>query len=109
MKLDSSKGSLRRIGTATLGFLGLALATSAPAHAWGHKGHRIIAEIAEDHLTPEARKALRKLMGSDDIVQYATWADHIRRERPETAPWHYVNIPSDSSGYDAARVCPEGD
>jgi hypothetical protein len=32
-------------------------------------------------------------MGSDDIVQYATWADDIRQERPDTALWHYVDIP----------------
>lgn len=97
------------MGTAMLGALGLALATSVPAHAWGHKGHRIIAEIAEDHLTPATITALRRLMGSGDIVQYATWADGIRHERPETAPWHYVNIPADSNGYDAHRDCPEGD
>jgi hypothetical protein len=48
-------------------------------------------------------------MGSDDIVQYATWADDVRHERPETAPWHYVDIPGDSSGYDAPRDCPERD
>jgi hypothetical protein len=78
-------------------------------HAWGHKGHGIIAQIAEDHLTSQTRKALRKLMGSDDIVQYATWADDIRHERPEIAPWHYVDIPGDSSGYDAHRDCPESD
>jgi hypothetical protein len=75
----------------------------------GHKGHRIIADIVEDQLTSETRKALRKLMGSDDIVPYATWADDIRHERPETAPWHYVDIPGDSSGYDAHRDCPESD
>jgi hypothetical protein len=33
----------------------------------------------------------------------------IRHERLETAPWHYVNIPGDSSGYDAHRDCAEGD
>jgi hypothetical protein len=92
-----------------LGSLSLALATSVPSLAWGHKGHRIIAAIAEDHLTPETRTALRKLTGSDDIVQYATWADDIRHERPETAPWHYVDIPGDSSRYDAPRDCPESD
>jgi S1/P1 Nuclease len=109
MKLDSSKNSLQGIGTAMLRILGLALVTSVPSHAWGPKGHRIIAEIAEDHLTSETRKALRKLMGSDDIVQYAVWADGIRHERPETVSWHYVNIPGDSSGYGAHRDCPEGD
>jgi hypothetical protein len=48
-------------------------------------------------------------MGSEDIVQYAVWADGIRHERPETEPWHYVNIPGGSSGYGAHRDRPEGD
>ena len=48
-------------------------------------------------------------MGTDDIVPYATWADGIRHDGPETAPWHYANIPGESSGYDAPRDCPEGD
>jgi nuclease S1 len=37
------------------------------------------------------------------------WADEIRRERKETAPWHYVNIPHDAAGYDPTRDArPEG-
>ena len=38
-------------------------------------------------------------------------ADQIRMQRPETAPWHYVNIPihpapDEPSDYDATRDCP---
>ena len=35
--------------------------------------------------------------------------DQIRRERRETAPWHYVNIPVESDGYDAKRDGNNGD
>ena len=28
-------------------------------------------------------------------AEVVNWADEIRRERRETAPWHYVNIPVD--------------
>jgi hypothetical protein len=66
------------------------------AWAWGTEGHRIIADIAWDHLTEATRENLRPFLGDDDLASVSTWADDIRSERPETAPWHYVNIPSDS-------------
>jgi hypothetical protein len=44
----------------------------------------------------------------------STWADEIRPQRPETRPWHYVNIPvqppaGTPDGYDAVRDCPHDD
>jgi hypothetical protein len=43
----------------------------------------------------------------------ATSADEIRTQHPETAPWHFVNIPIFDStvdvGYDATRDCPHDD
>ena len=39
-------------------------------------------------------------------------ADNLRNSRPETARWHYVNIPLTATAYDAARDCqpsPKGD
>ena len=45
------------------------------------------------------------------LAEVSTWADQIRVQRPETAPWHYVNIPIhlqlvESSGFDPTRDCP---
>ena len=39
----------------------------------------------------------------------STWADEIRPQRPETAPWHFVDIPVGSAGYNPRRDCPRGD
>ncbi len=75
------------------------------ACAWGTEGHRIIADIAWDHLTDATRKNLRPFLGGDDLASVSNWADDIRSDRPETAPWHYVNIPPDSGGYQA-KDCP---
>jgi hypothetical protein len=36
-------------------------------------------------------------------AQIASWADQIRRERSETGPLHYVDIPVDAKGFDEAR------
>ena len=43
---------------------------------------------------------------ADSMATASTWADEIRPSRPETAPWHYVDIEIDSASYEAARDCP---
>ena len=63
--------------------------------SWGYEGHQVIARIAENHLTPEAKTAIKQLLGDKSIVDIASWADEVRDE-PEwkfTAPWHYINLP----------------
>ena|SRR5829696_7144215 len=74
-------------------------------HAWGGEGHQLIALIAEDQLTPQAKAAVKDLLGGGNIsdAEVANWADEIRRERRDTVPWHFVNIPHDAEGFDRAR------
>ena len=96
---------------ATIGFLALAVSALAPSTilAWGNEGHQVIALIAADRLTPAARSEVAELLGGDarDSMENASiWADYIRLTRPETAPWHYVNIEIAASGYSAATDCP---
>lgn len=82
------------------------------AWGWGREGHRIVALIAADRLTPAARSQVAALLGSGArgaMETASTWADEIRDERPQTARWHYVDIEISAKGYDAARDCPEGD
>jgi S1/P1 Nuclease len=96
---------------ATLAALLLVTCCCRSALAWGGEGHQIVAIIAETHLTPEATAGIHKLLGDDvDIsdAEVANWADQIRRERRETGPWHYVNIPINATGYDAQRDEPKG-
>jgi hypothetical protein len=84
------------------------------AFAWGYTGHRVIAEIAEQFLDVETARQVRDLLAIENVTTLAevsTWADQIRGQRPDTAPWHYVNIPihaapDESSGFDATRDCP---
>jgi hypothetical protein len=76
--------------------------------AWGIVGHAAIADIAEAHLTPAALAEMRALLadeGFEHLDQVASWADEIRKERPEASPWHYVDIPLTASSYDAGRDC----
>jgi hypothetical protein len=87
----------------------LGVATSA--RAWGPTGHEIAASIAELHLTPKAKAGIAELLAptrhiSDNGV--ANWPDFIRHDRPESAPWHFVNIPFDATRYDPKRDCKDG-
>src|SRR5947207_2500314 len=83
------------------------------AGAWGREGHQIIALIAARELTPAANSQVADLLGERDAAQalrrYSTWADEIRPQRRDTAPWHYVDIEIGSNGYSAVRDCPNAD
>ena len=83
----------------------LLLLPNPEAWAWGSEGHCIVADIAWDHLTPATRENLQPFLEGDDLASISSWADDIRPGRPETAPWHYVNIPPDAAGYDP-KNCP---
>lgn len=82
------------------------LLAPAPALAWSEAGHRIVGEIAEERLSPAARRLVKELLGSRPLSDpdVATWADEARSR--STAAWHYVNIPSSAEGYLASRDCP---
>lgn len=80
-----------------------------PAAGWGKQGHEIVALIAEHYLSDNDRKEVRHLLSEDaSLADIANWADVVRPSRPNTAPWHYVNIPPDAKSYDRQRDCPEG-
>jgi hypothetical protein len=87
-----------------------ALLWSAPlaAHAWGSMGHAIVADIADRVLSSRAREEVRRLLGGRGMASVAMWADEIRKQRRETSRWHFVNIPREAAGYDAARDCARG-
>lgn len=83
-----------------------------PAWAWGAEGHEIVAGLAARELSPQARAEIGRLLGGEAgamMVHGSNWADEIREQRPETGPWHYVDIPLQASGYVAARDCPYTD
>lgn len=89
--------------------LALALASS-PAAAWGPNGHRVVGQIAENHLTPEARAALEELLGAESLARAGTWADEIRSDPAwnRAAPWHYISIDDDETVETTERN-PRGD
>lgn len=93
----------------------------APARAWGCEGHQVVALLAEKHLTPHALAVAKKILaespidpslsryckqgGTDALADASTWPDDIRAMRPETAPWHYVDIPLGTTRREVEKYC----
>ncbi|HVF55692.1 MAG TPA: S1/P1 nuclease [Pyrinomonadaceae bacterium] len=79
------------------------------AQAWGPSGHRIVALMAMRHLTPQARRKIDTLLEGDTLEDVANWADSVRDERPETAGWHFVNLPPTAARFSRPRDCRDAD
>jgi hypothetical protein len=79
------------------------------AEAWGPSGHRIVALVAMKHLTPQARAQVKAILGDETLADVANWADDVREERPETARWHFVNLPRSASAFSRTRDCADVD
>jgi hypothetical protein len=84
--------------------LAASLVFSQFAAAWGLEGHQIIAKVAENHLDETTKIMVQSLIGNNNLYSTASWADEIRKDRRETGPWHYVDIPLGGS-YVASRDC----
>jgi hypothetical protein len=93
-----------RLLTATLLFM----AVPTAGFAWGRDGHEIVSTIAETRLTSKTLQVTREILGGASLAQVSTWSDQVRPDRPETAPWHYVNIHIADGSFDSQK-CPEGD
>jgi hypothetical protein len=63
--------------------------------SWGFTGHRTIALIATNHLTPQAKAAVADLLNGESMADVSTWADQVRNQDQykHTAGWHFINLP----------------
>jgi len=85
-------------------------AVCLPAVAWGPEGHDIVARIAWEQLTPAARARVTAILGpGKTITSVASWADEVRRSRPDTAGWHFIDVPITEKHLKMTRDCPKGD
>jgi hypothetical protein len=92
----------------------------ASAFGWGCEGHQIVALIAKNHLTPQARAAVDSLLqqnpidpglsrfckpvSTDPIADSATWADDSKRAE-KTGTWHYLDIPRGVQHAELTKYC----
>lgn len=85
-------------------------ALPSPAFAWGSDGHRIVCAIAWDAMRPSTRNRIELLLdlkGKEAFADACNWADEYRSHHPETAPWHFVNVPVGKRRVDVDRDCAE--
>lgn len=61
---------------------------------WGQEGHRIIGQIAYNHLSKKAKKQVDKVLGTKGIVYWANWADEIKSDTiyPTSYDWHFQDL-----------------
>jgi len=103
----------------------LAVAACGNAFGWGCEGHQMVALIAAQHLTPEARAAVYRLLkehpidaalsrfcqpsATEPMADAATWADDSKRQE-KTGTWHYLDIPRGVEHAGLMKYCaPIGD
>ncbi len=81
----------------------------------------MVALIAERNLTPHALAMTEQILtgapidsrldryckegGADTLADASTWADDIRILRPETAPWHYIDILHGAGRREVSKFC----
>jgi hypothetical protein len=103
-------------------FLFAIVGLAPSARGWGCTGHQVVAVIAEEHLNPHARDmvaqilaagpidpALRRFCGANTLDAFAdssTWADDQRSIQPDTAGWHFIDIPRGVPKGEIAPYCP---
>jgi hypothetical protein len=79
--------------------------------AWGPTGHRVVAEIAQRHLTPAAQEHVAALLGGYSMAEVANWADELRSD-PRFDKYkrlHFATVPDGLKSYRDATHDPCGD
>jgi hypothetical protein len=63
------------------------------ALGWGDVGHRTVAYLAYQYLQPSTQQYIDGILAYNngmDISDGAIWPDQIKRQRPDTAPLHFI-------------------
>jgi nuclease S1 len=94
------------IAAAILAGMLVAVAGGADLRAWGAQGHRLVASLAANRLTPTARSNVRWLLDAETLADVSSWADRYWEGNYQTYYWHFLNIPPEATSYDRDRDCP---
>ena len=102
----------KRIRNVFCAFAALLLLNLAPpARAWGPTGHRVVAEIAQRHLTRVAQAKVSRLLGGRTLADVANWPDELRSD-PRFDKYkllHFATVPDGVASYRDAEKAPCGD
>ena len=79
-------------------------------YAWGETGHRVVGEVAQNHLKKKVNKKVAEVLDGKTIAEVSTWMDEIRSDDAydEYEDWHWVTIPEGKS-YAETEKNPNGD
>ena len=94
---------------------GAALAMPPPEAVFGPRGHGTIAILAMTELEatrPDIKAKIDALLPADgsgrpNYFGAANWADYIRGARPDTKPWHFVDLVYEPADPNTAPDLPE--
>lgn len=75
-------------------------------HAWGPDAQTATAVIADQLLTPTAKRQISTILGGQTLGNVATWADTVRGQQQwaKTGPWHYINLPEKNKAQDPQDI-----
>jgi len=64
---------------------------------WGSTGHRVIAEVATNYLTDNAKFKINKILDGETLVNASTFADDIKSDSryDKYYDWHFLNMELD--------------
>jgi len=84
--------------------------------AWETDGHRVVAQIAYDHLTPKTKAKVNQQINvltafypqSKTFVAAANWADILKMQDVSAFnAWHYISIPYNQGGKRGPKPPPQ--
>jgi len=88
----------------------IAFSLNAEASMWGATGHRVVGEIASNHLTKKTKREIKKLLNGKSLAFVSTYADEIKSDSRygEFYTWHYINMGLDEN-YEESEKNSKGD
>lgn len=90
----------------------LLLSLTPTTYAWGPTGHRVVAEIAQRHLTPAAQAKVASLLDGRTLADVANWPDDLRSDPrfDKYKPLHFATVEDGLASYrDVKEKAPCGD
>jgi len=89
----------------------LLLSLTSSAYAWGPTGHRVVAEIAQRHLTPAAQAKVSSLLDGRTLADVANWPDELRSDPrfDKYKPLHFATVKDGVASYRDSVKAPCGD
>ncbi len=84
--------------------------SSTQLFGWGLTGHRVVGQVAENHLSKKAKAKIQSILGDETLAIVSVWMDE-ERSNPKydhAIDWHWVTIP-DGMTYAETIKNPNGD